>query len=98
MISHTNLALILILNIFLTSCQFSFSFENNNGTPKVHLIINNLSPNHHPTIQVTCKLQYWLPLFSVTLVNSQDFAFDAGIINDIYVEIWYNLFTFFFLI
>ncbi|KAG5607578.1 hypothetical protein H5410_029070 [Solanum commersonii] len=88
--------LILILIIFLTSSQFSFSFENNNGTPKVHLI-NNLSPNHHPTMQVTCKLQHWLPLFSVTLVHGQDFAFDAGIINDIYVchAEWGNVWSFF---
>ncbi|KAL3338025.1 hypothetical protein AABB24_030280, partial [Solanum stoloniferum] len=69
--------------IVLIVSQFSFSFGDG-PTPVVHLI-NNLTPGHTPTMQVTCKLQHWLPLLSVTLVIGQEFPFDAGIINDIYV-------------
>lgn len=80
MASNTCSIFILFMSLFLS--QFSFSFCDG-PKPVVHLINN--TPNQTPTIQVTCKLQHWLPLLSVTLVNGQDFPFDAGIINDIYV-------------
>lgn len=80
---NTNSFLILIFVLSFTLSQFSFSSADDT-TPSVHLIAD-LPTNRTPTMQVTCKIQTGLPLLSVTMVPGQEFPFDAGITNDIYV-------------
>ncbi|KAK4372815.1 hypothetical protein RND71_008199 [Anisodus tanguticus] len=89
---------ILILVVSLTLSQFSFSSADD-PTPSVHLI-NNMPPDHTPNVTdvtVTCKIQTGLPLLSVTVVLGQEFPFDAGITNDIYVCFarWGNFWAYF---
>ncbi|MCD7462115.1 hypothetical protein HAX54_047816 [Datura stramonium] len=86
----TSFSIFLIFVVSLTLSQFSFS----NPTPIVTLM-DRLSSAHVPNMTVTCKIKTGLPLLSVTMVSGQDFSFEAGITNDIYVCFarWGDLWT-----
>ncbi|KAK4353775.1 hypothetical protein RND71_025969 [Anisodus tanguticus] len=86
---------ILILFVSLTLSQFSFSSADD-PTPSVHLN-NNMPTDHQTNVTVTCKIQTGLPLLSATVVLGQEFPFDAGITNDIYVcfSRWGNFWAYF---